>query len=237
MSNMDLSNYIEVPERIRDFMEKHPEGSLQCKTVEYRDLPADVSDRHEPTRVELTPHVIYHALAYRSPDDRRPGHGMASEPYPGLTPYTKGSELMNAETSAWGRALAAIGFVSKRDGSAGVATAQEVRARQDSPGRTSEGVTPSKPQRDLLQKLVKEKRATPEQLNYMLIEVGASGVTVGEGWVDKLTGGKKGTCSELIDWLMKRPLPTPENPSDVPGYGEADFTHPPADDGVFEAAA
>jgi hypothetical protein len=152
MSNMDLSNYIEVPERIRDFMEKHPEGSLQCKTVEYRDLPTPNG--------ESKPHVIYHALAYRSPDDRRPGHGMASEPLPGLTPYTKGSELMNAETSAWGRALAAIGFVSKRDGSAGVATAQEVRARQDSPGRTSEGVVASEKQIKFLKSLITKSRAT-----------------------------------------------------------------------------
>jgi hypothetical protein len=196
MSNMDLSNYIEVPERIRDFMEKHPEGSLQCKTVEYRDLPTPNG--------ESKPHVIYHALAYRSPDDRRPGHGMASEPLPGLTPYTKGSELMNAETSAWGRALAAIGFVSKRDGSAGVATAQEVRARQDSPGRTAEGVVASEKQIKFLKSLITKSRATPEQLNFMLIEVGASGREVGEGWTSKLTGGKQGTCSALIDWLQKR---------------------------------
>jgi hypothetical protein len=229
MSNMDLSNYIEVPERIRDFMEKHPEGSLQCKTVEYRDLPTPNG--------ESKPHVIYHALAYRSPDDRRPGHGMASEPLPGLTPYTKGSELMNAETSAWGRALAAIGFVSKRDGSAGVATAQEVRARQDSPGRTSEGVVASEKQIKFLKSLITKSRATEEQLNFMLIEVGAQGVEVGEGWTSKLTGGKQGTCSALIDWLQSRPLPDLENPSDVP-YGDVP-EHAPADDSglPFEAAA
>jgi hypothetical protein len=229
MSNMDLSNYIEVPERIRDFMEKHPEGSLQCEAVEYRDLPTPSG--------EMKLHVIYHALAYRSPDDPRPGHGMASEPLPGLTPYTKGSELMNAETSAWGRALAAIGFVSKRDGSAGVATAQEVRARQDSPGRTPEGVVASEKQVKFLKSLITKARATPEQLNFMLIEVGAQGVQVEDGWTSKLTGGKQGTCSALIDWLQSRPLPDTENPSDVP-YGDVP-EHPPADESglPFEAAA
>jgi hypothetical protein len=144
---------------------------------------------------------------------------------------------MNAETSAWGRALAAIGFVSKRDGSAGVATAQEVRARQDSPGLTSEGVTASPEQINYLKDLIKKKKATPEQLNFMLIEVGAKGVEVGDGWTKKLTSGKQGTCSAMINWLLKRPLPDLANPSDVP-YGEVP-EHPPADDSglPFEAAA
>src|SRR4051812_6708524 len=110
----DLGDYIEVPDRIKAFFDKHPDGSLQCSAVEYRDLPV-ITKAGELTE-QL--HVIYHALAYRTPEDRRPGHGMASEPIPGLTPYTKGSELMNAETSAWGRALVALGFVGKKIASA-----------------------------------------------------------------------------------------------------------------------
>ena len=103
------------------------------------------------------------------------------------------------------------------------------------PGRTSEGITPSEPQRKLLEKLVKEKKPTEAQLNFMLIEVGASGVQVGPGWVDKLTGGKNGTVSGLIDWLMKRPLPSTEYPSDVPGYGEGEFEQPkPPEDVPFD---
>jgi hypothetical protein len=127
--------------------------------------------------------------------------------------------------------------VSKRDGSAGVATAQEVRARQDSPGRTSEGVVASEKQIKFLKSLITKSRATEAQLNFMLIEVGAQGVEVGEGWTSKLTGGKQGTCSALIDWLQSRPLPDLDNPSDVP-YGDVP-EHAPADDAglPFEAAA
>jgi hypothetical protein len=220
MSNVDLSSYIEVPERIRDFIAKYPDGSLQCEAVEYRDLPTPDG--------KLKMHVIYHALAYRTPDDPRPGHGMASEPLPGLTPYTKGSELMNAETSAWGRALAALGFVSKRDGSAGVVTANEVRARQDGPGRTQEGVTASEKQVGYLKKLIKQKKASVPQLNFMLIEVGATGVTVQDGWTEKLGVGP---ASGLIEWLKEKPLPDVENPSDVPGYGEGEFAPPAPGDG------
>jgi hypothetical protein len=217
MSGPDLSDYIEVPERIRDFIAKFPDGSLQCEAVEYRDLPTPAGD--------LKMHVIYHALAFRYPDDPRPGHGMASEPLPGLTPYTKGSELMNAETSAWGRALAALGFVSKRDGSAGVATANEVRARQDKPGRTSSGVTASKPQQTKIKGLVTSKGAKAPQLRVLLDRVGASNVQVKDGWVAALSVRQ---ASELIDALSTEPLPDPENPSDVPAPADGEFQHPPA---------
>jgi hypothetical protein len=96
MAGPDLSNYVEVSERIRRFAEKYPEGSLQGE--------------HEFVEVNGSPWVVYRALAYRAPDDQRPGVGTAWEPIPGRTPYTKFSELMNAETSAWGRAIAALGL-------------------------------------------------------------------------------------------------------------------------------
>jgi hypothetical protein len=38
-------------------------------------------------------------MAFEARSARRPGIGMAWEPFPGRTPYTKASELMNAETS------------------------------------------------------------------------------------------------------------------------------------------
>lgn len=69
---------------------------------------------------------LYVAAAYRNPDDTRPGMGTAFEPVPGKTPYTKDSEIMVAETSAWGRALVAIGADTKN----GVASLDEVKARQ-----------------------------------------------------------------------------------------------------------
>jgi hypothetical protein len=52
---------------------------------------------------------------------------MAWEIFPGRTPYTRGSELQNAETSAWGRAIIAVGAA---DAKRGIASRQEVEARR-----------------------------------------------------------------------------------------------------------
>src|SRR3990167_9784769 len=83
--------------------------------------------------------VLGRAGASRPPDDPRPGVGHAFEPIPGKTPYTKDSETMNAETSAWGRAIVALGFETKK-----IASANEVRARQTS-GEPSRTPTASEP--------------------------------------------------------------------------------------------
>jgi hypothetical protein len=121
MSNF-AADYVDVAERIRIFRDLYPEGSLR---------PADPS---RPFWVEdvpgVGPRLIYVAAAFRTPDDPAPGIGSAWEPLPGRTPYTRDSELMVAETSAWGRAIvAALAADTKR----GVASADEVRARQNAP--------------------------------------------------------------------------------------------------------
>lgn len=103
--------YVEVHERIEAFYEKYPEGSLQ--------------GGYEIQEVGGETFVIYRAEAFKTAEDQRPGIGYASEPFPGKTSFTKDSELMNAETSAWGRALAALGFKVKE----GIASGNEVRAR------------------------------------------------------------------------------------------------------------
>lgn len=105
-------DYVDVAERIRLFMERWPEGSFQQVAVEYREFAGQCW-------------VIYTAAAYRSPDDPRPGIGTAWEPVPGKTNFTRDSELMNAETSAWGRAAVACGLETKR-----IASLNEVQNRQ-----------------------------------------------------------------------------------------------------------
>lgn len=105
--------YIDVAERIREFNEKYPEGTLQSFMPPYLvDAAGKVF-------------VVYSAAAYRTADDQRPGIGWAWEPVPGPTQFTRDSELMNAETSAWGRAIVALGFPTKK-----IASAEEVRNRQ-----------------------------------------------------------------------------------------------------------
>ena len=112
-----LDGYVDVAERIRLFRERYPEGSLQ---------PANLAAPWEIVTVGERTFLVYIAAAYRHPDDPRPGIGMAWEPFPGRTPYTKDSELMVAETSAWGRAIKA----ALLDDRSKVASLDEVRARR-----------------------------------------------------------------------------------------------------------
>lgn len=107
--NFSMGDYIEVNERIQAFKAVHPEGSLQAEIHLLNDSV-----------------VVMKACAYRTPDDQRPGVGWSSLQIPGATPFTRGSEIENCETSAWGRAIAALGFEVKR----GIATAHEVAIKQ-----------------------------------------------------------------------------------------------------------
>lgn len=109
---MARDDYIEVSERLRTFIEMYPQGSLDS---EWCYVQRDGEEW-----------LVVKAYAYRDQDDKRPGVGHAWEPIPGRTPYTRGSELQVGETSAWGRALAALGIAVHK----GVASANEVRAAQ-----------------------------------------------------------------------------------------------------------
>ena len=109
--NFNLDDYVDVAARIAEFAEKYPEGSLQ----------ASMDFLTEPVGWFCV------ARAYRTADDERPGIGHAFEPVPGKTPYTRDSEAQNAETAAWGRAIVALGFQTKK-----IASKQEVQARQGS---------------------------------------------------------------------------------------------------------
>ena len=109
MTGFSQDGYVPVAQRIAEFYKKHPEGTLQSEVLVL-----------EPDK------VVIKAYAYRTADDQKPGIGHASETIPGSTPFTRGSEIENAETSAWGRAIAALGFEVKE----GIATAEEVRNAQ-----------------------------------------------------------------------------------------------------------
>lgn len=117
MGKPNLDNYVEVPERLRQFFAKYPEGCLQGEGFFVRDAGADQGS--------VTGYV-FRAFAHRSPEDEMPGIGTAYEPIPGKTPYTKDSEVMNAETSAWGRAITALGFDFGT-----IASREEVQNRRD----------------------------------------------------------------------------------------------------------
>lgn len=113
-------DYVDVATRLKDFFEKYPAGSLSQQSLEFVNIGGK-------------DFVVYTAAAYRTPDDVAPGIGTAWEPIPGVTPYTKGSEVMVAETSAWGRALVALGADTKN----GIASLNEVQNRQTTKARTA----------------------------------------------------------------------------------------------------
>jgi len=109
MAKEFASDYIDVATRINEAKAVYPELTLQAEIV-------SIDDNR----------VVMRAFAYRSADDPRPGIGHAWEVIPGRTPYTRGSELMVCETSAWGRALAALGIATRN----GIASREEVEAAQ-----------------------------------------------------------------------------------------------------------
>lgn len=113
-----LGDYVDVPARIAEFRTKHPDGSLQ---------PANPAEPYRVETIGEKTFIVVIAAAYRTPDDARPGIGMAYEQFPGRTPYTRDSELQNAETSAWGRAIVAV---LAADTKRSVASQEEVRNRQ-----------------------------------------------------------------------------------------------------------
>lgn len=105
----NLDDYVTVAERIAEFYAKYPDGSLQSDIIELTDS-----------------RVCVRVAAYRGPDDKRPAMAHSALGIPGTTPYTRSSELENAETSAAGRAIAFLGFGVKKS----IASADEIRGKQ-----------------------------------------------------------------------------------------------------------
>lgn len=114
-----LADYVTVPQRIAQFYELFGTGRLVTGEVRVEMGPDE------------KPRVIVQAFAYRTPDDPLPGIGWSWMELPGTTAFTRGSELENTETSAWGRAIAALGILVDRS----VASANEVAIKSGSTPR------------------------------------------------------------------------------------------------------
>lgn len=115
----DLGDYVEVKDRIKLFYELYAGGRLVTETVGV-------------VEVGPTSYVMVRALAYRTVDDPHPGTGTSWLAVPGSTSYTKGSEVENAETSAWGRAIGSLGILIDRS----IASSQEVQNKQEDKPKT-----------------------------------------------------------------------------------------------------
>jgi hypothetical protein len=175
-------DYIDVATRIIEFREKFPHGSLQSWKDPY------VIEVKMPDG-SLKSYMVYSAAAYRSPDDSLPGVGWAYEPIPGPTNFTRDSELQNAETAAWGRAMVAALAVDTKKG---IASSEEVRNRQTktteapqakAPAKKTEYTEEEKASAFAVYSLIETKTTEEElksawQLNLDLLDVVIEGATL-----------------------------------------------------------
>lgn len=168
--SFNLGDYVDVAQRIEEFYGRYPEGSLRTGT------PPQVLE------IGGRSFIVYHALAFRAPDDPCPAEGWAWEPVPGPTQFTKDSELMNAETAAWGRAIVAAGFKTKK-----IASADEIRNRSGEPTAAQQAAA-TVPQAT--------GRGEPASPDASFEQRGRITVLVGE--IAKLTGKSPITLSEAL---------------------------------------
>lgn len=97
MATFDLESYATVQERIAQFYQDFPDGSIRTFMV-----------------VRDGPEVVFEARVYRSPEEAAMGiytSGFARE-LEGKSPVNKTSHLENSESSAIGRALANLGYAT-----------------------------------------------------------------------------------------------------------------------------
>lgn len=192
---VDLSGYVDVAERLRELREVCPDATLQ---------PLDPFNPYRLEVLDGKTYIVYVAACYRTPDDPRPGIGSAWEPYPGKTNFTRDSELQNAETSAWGRAIVAA---LKADTQRGVASAQEVENRKGEP-------VDRRPSEDMSGPLTMEQR----NKIYQLLDQKVIPEPLAKTPVDGLT---KRSASAFITALEKlSPVPRAERTS-APGGARA----------------
>lgn len=96
MAGYDLSDYIDVKQRVKMLYDLHPDARIVTSTPQLM-----------PGRQDM---IYVVTSIWRTPDDPVPTTGMAAELVDGKTSFTRNSELMNCETSAIGRAIANMGI-------------------------------------------------------------------------------------------------------------------------------
>lgn len=124
MSGYTLDGYTTVNQRIMDFYTRYPNGIITTQ-------PAKIIELHDHTFVSVI------ACCYTTPD-APPVHAEAWEVFPGKTPYTRDSEMMNCATSAIGRALMQLGIGIDK----AAASADEVKVAQERRSSTGDGPAP-----------------------------------------------------------------------------------------------
>lgn len=146
---MDLSNYVDVPERFKQALAKWPD----LRVMENRPEIVTIGDK---TFISVTMQI------WRTPDDPIPAQATCFEPFPGKTSFTRDSEQMNASTSCLGRCLGLMMSFGNK-----MASAEEVRNRQ--PETNAPAVLAKQPQNVRTQALGANANNAPSeaQLKYL----------------------------------------------------------------------
>jgi hypothetical protein len=116
MSAFNLGDYVDVPTRLAEALKRWPNLRIQ----ETKPIIVTVDNQQ---------YVEISCTVWNDENDVLPTIAYCWEPIPGRTPYTKGSEMMNASTSCLGRALGMKGMGIGKS----IASRNEVQARQPSP--------------------------------------------------------------------------------------------------------
>ena len=113
------ADYVDVATRLTEAFAKYPDLRIT---------------EHTPRTVEAGGALFVQVCVtiHREPDDPVPCTAHAWEPFPGKTAFVYDSEMMNASTSAVGRALGLMGFGAKKS-LAGRDEVETARARQPEP--------------------------------------------------------------------------------------------------------
>lgn len=123
-----LDGYVEVKDRIIAFLEDYPDGRFQSEVVFHKQWTGEYWDRRDKKfKVGQCGLIAVKGRVFRGFTDPLPAEGHSWMNTPGTTPYTEGSEIENAETSAWGRALATMGYGITKS----IASKDEIRDKSD----------------------------------------------------------------------------------------------------------
>ena len=113
MNAFNLGDYVDVPTRLAQALKQFPDLRIQ----ETKPIIVTVDNQQ---------YVEISCTVWRDCTDLMPTVAYCWEPIPGKSPFTRGSEMMNASTSCLGRAL---GFLGMGIGKS-IASRNEVQARQ-----------------------------------------------------------------------------------------------------------
>ena len=173
----DLTGYVTVNERLKHALQKWPDLRVQ---------------ESEPVLVQTDGQTFIQVTTtvWRTPDDLLPCIASCWEPYPGTTPYTRGSEQQNASTSSLGRCLGLMGIAIE----AGMASKDEVVLARERTRQTSDVQRDDKPSG--------KQPASKAQLGYLKRLVEKQGVQLSEQEFEALQADKF-ACSRKIEELSE----------------------------------